>query len=104
MFVFAITQVTAVFADDPTWLGLVRGIWSLAAVWWAWAAYAWLTNEVDADDAAVRAATIAAMVAMLIASLALPEAFGEHALLFAGAYLAIRVLHIGLFVVRDART
>ena len=34
---------------------------------------------------------------MLIASLALPEAFGEHALLFALAYLAIRVLHIALF-------
>jgi low temperature requirement protein LtrA len=99
VFVFAITQVTALMAHDPTWGGLLRGMLALTAVWWAWAAYAWLTNEVDPEDGAVRAATIAAMVAMLLASLALPEAFGEHALLFALAYLALRVLHIGLFVV-----
>jgi low temperature requirement protein LtrA len=98
VFVFAITQVTALMAADPTWSGLARGLLVLTAVWWGWAAYAWLTNEVDPDLPAVRIATFAAMIAMLIASLALPEAFGDHALLFALAYLAIRVLHIALFV------
>ena len=47
VFVFAITQVTALMAADPTWSGLVRGLLVLTAVWWGWAAYAWLTNEVD---------------------------------------------------------
>jgi low temperature requirement protein LtrA len=97
VFVFAITQVTALMAADPTWGGLGRGLLVLAAVWWGWAAYAWLTNEVDPDLPGVRIATFAAMIAMLIASLALPEAFGDHALMFALAYLAIRVLHIALF-------
>ncbi len=97
VFVFAITQVTALLADDPTWSGLGRGLLVLAAIWWAWAAYAWLTNEVDPDRTDVRVATFAAMVAMLCASLALPEAFGEHPLLFALAYLAIRLLHVALF-------
>ena len=97
VFVFAITQVTALMADDPTWGGLARGALALAAVWWAWAAYAWLTNEVDPDRPDVRVATFAAMVAMLCVSLALPEAFGEHALLFALAYFAIRFLHVAVF-------
>jgi low temperature requirement protein LtrA len=97
VFVFAITQVTALLADDPTWGGLARGMLLLTAVWWAWAAYAWLTNEVDPDRAGVRVATFTAMVAMLCGSLALPEAFGAHALLFALAYLAIRFLHVALF-------
>src|SRR5215217_304539 len=97
VFVFAITQVTALMAADPTWGGLARGLLVLAAVWWAWAAYAWLSNEVDPDRPAVRTATFAAMVAMLIASLAAPEAFGDHALLFALAYLGIRLLHVALF-------
>ena len=97
VFVFAITQVTALMAGDPTWGGLARGMLVLAAVWWAWAAYAWLTNEVDPDRADVRVATFAAMVAMLCASLALPEAFGEDPLLFALAYLAIRMLHVAVF-------
>ena len=97
VFVFAITQVTALMAGDPTSGGLARGMLVLAAVWWAWAAYAWLTNEVDPDRADVRVATFTAMVAMLCASLALPEAFGEHPLLFALAYLAIRLLHVAVF-------
>jgi low temperature requirement protein LtrA len=97
VFVFALTQVTALMAADPTWGGIARGMLAMAAVWWAWAAYAWLTNEVDPDRTGVRLATFAAMVAMLAASLALPEAFGERALLFAVAYLAIRVLHVCLF-------
>ena len=45
VFVFALTQVTAMLAADPTWAGLVRGLLVLAALWWAWAAYAWLTKS-----------------------------------------------------------
>jgi low temperature requirement protein LtrA len=54
VFVFAITQVTSLLADDPTWGGVGRGMLVLAALWWAWTAYAWLTHTVDADEGAVR--------------------------------------------------
>jgi low temperature requirement protein LtrA len=36
VFVFAITQVTRLLIDDPTWSGIFRGVLVLAAVWWAW--------------------------------------------------------------------
>jgi len=36
VFVFALTQVTALLADDPTWTGMVQGLLILAAIWWAW--------------------------------------------------------------------
>ena len=39
----------------------------------------------------------ASMAAMLLASLAIPGAFEDDALLFAAAYLGVRLLHIGLF-------
>ncbi len=97
VFVFAITQVTALMSDDPSWGGLLRGLLVLAAIWWAWAAYAWLTNEVGSRRQAVRLAMFAAMAAMLLASLAIPGAFDGDALLFACAYLAVRVLHIVVF-------
>jgi low temperature requirement protein LtrA len=32
--VFAITQVTVMLADDPTWRGVFRGMLVLAALWW----------------------------------------------------------------------
>jgi low temperature requirement protein LtrA len=97
VFVFALTQVTARLSDDLSWGGLLRGLLVLAAIWWAWAAYAWLTNEVDTRKRSVRLVIFAAMAAMLLASLAIPGAFEGHALLFALAYLGVRVAHIGLF-------
>jgi low temperature requirement protein LtrA len=95
--VFALTQVTARLADDLSWGGLLRGLLVLGAIWWAWAAYAWLTNEVDGRRRGVRLVIFGAMIAMLIASLAIPGAFEGDALLFAVAYLGVRVAHIGLF-------
>jgi low temperature requirement protein LtrA len=97
VFVFALTQVTARMADDVSWGGLLRGLLVLAAIWWAWAAYAWLTNEVDARRRGVRLSIFGAMVAMLLASLAIPGAFEGDALLFASAYLGVRVMHVALF-------
>ena len=70
VFVLSFTQVTASIADDPTWEGLGEGLLILAAVWWAWAAYGWLTNAIDADENLNRLAMFAAMGAMLIVSLA----------------------------------
>ena len=48
VFVFAITQVTALMAAEPTWAGLGKGMLVLSALWWAWASYSWLTNSVNA--------------------------------------------------------
>ena len=97
VFVFAITQVTAFIADDPTWEGMARGLLILAVVWWAWAAYAWLTNTLDTEESRVRIVMFVAMAAMFVVCLAIPEAFDDHALLFAGAYFVVRVAHILLY-------
>jgi low temperature requirement protein LtrA len=97
VFVFAITQVTAFMAEDPTFAGLGRGLIILALIWWAWGGYAWLTNAVDPDDVLARIVMFAAMAAMLVLALAIPGAFTEDGVLFALAYFAVRMLHAGLF-------
>jgi low temperature requirement protein LtrA len=99
VFVFAITQVTSLMAADPTWAGLGRGLLVLTAVWWTWAAYAWLTNTLEPEEVGVRVAMFAAMAAMLVVALAVPEAFGDHGVLFGVAYLAVRLLHIVLYLI-----
>jgi low temperature requirement protein LtrA len=103
VFVFAVTQVTSLLADDPTWSGVLRGMLILAALWWAWAAYAWLTSAMDVDEGGVRLTMLASMGAMLIVALAVPGAFGDDAVLFGGAYLLVRLLHLVLsaIVARD---
>jgi low temperature requirement protein LtrA len=97
VFVFALTQVTASMSEDPTWGGLGRGLLVLSALWWAWGAYAWLTNYVAAEADVERLLILAVMGAFLIAALAVPEAFGDDALVFAIAYAAARWLHIFIF-------
>jgi len=50
VFVFALTQVTQLMSNQPTWTGLGQGLLVLAALWWAWGAYAWLTNYIAAEE------------------------------------------------------
>ena len=97
VFVFALTQVTALMSADPSWDALGRGMLILSALWWAWAAYAWLTNYVAAEEDRERLLILAVMGAFLITALAVPEAFGDDALVFALAYAAARWLHIFIF-------
>jgi low temperature requirement protein LtrA len=97
VFVFALTQVTLLMSDNPTWEGLGQGMLVLAALWWAWGAYAWLTNYIAADVGLERLLMFAVMGAFLVAALATPQAFGDDALLFAVAYAAARWLHIFIF-------
>ena len=97
IFVFAITQVTGLVSDRPTWEGLAQGLLLLGMLWWAWVGYAWLTNTVNPEEGGVRLAMFVAMGAMLVASLAVPEAFSGDALIFATAYAIVRIFQLVLF-------
>ena len=95
VFVFAITQVTG-FLSNPTSEGLLQGLLLLAALWWAWAAYAWLTNTLNPEEGAVRLAVFGSIGAMLIVALAMPNAFGAEGVVFGIAYFIVRALHLVL--------
>src|ERR671939_358849 len=73
--VFAITQVTQLMSNDPSWRGLGHGMLVLAAIWWLWTGYAWLTNTLEPEQGLVRAGMFSAMAAMFLAALAVPHAF-----------------------------
>ncbi len=98
VFVLALTQCTALMAHHPTWEGLVQGLLVLGMLWWAWVGYAWLTSVLDPEEGAVRLVMFGAMAALLLVSLCVPEAFGDLGLVFALAFGAVRVAHIGLFM------
>jgi low temperature requirement protein LtrA len=99
VFVFAITQVTGFLADHESWLGLLQGLLILGALWWTWAAYAWLTNTLNPEEGIVRIAVFASMAAMLIVALATPRAFSTDGVVFGVAYLFVRALHIVLYAI-----
>jgi low temperature requirement protein LtrA len=97
VFAFGFTQVTTVLSEHPTWSGLGHGLLILAALWWAWAAYAWLTNTVDPGVGAVWGALLVAMAAMFVAALAVPDTFGRHGVVFGVAFLIVNVMQLTLY-------
>jgi len=101
--VFAFTQVTELMSDDLTWRGIGRGLLVLAAIWWAWTGYAWLTNALEPEEGQVRAGMFGAMAAMLVVALAVPGAFGANAVLFGVAYLLVRLLNLMLYAIAGRR-
>ncbi|HSL63973.1 MAG TPA: low temperature requirement protein A, partial [Gaiellaceae bacterium] len=98
VFVFAITQVTTVLVEDTSAAGFGRAALLLGLVWWAWGGYAWMTNAIDIESVLVRSAMIAAAAGAFFMALAVPGAYGDDGLWFVSAYLAIRVLHVALYV------
>jgi low temperature requirement protein LtrA len=104
VFVFALTQVTALMADDLTPRGMVRGLLVLAVLWWCWTGYAWLGNLVRADEGVGRVAMFAAMAAMFVLALSVPEAFDDlpgglpGPVVVAVGYFVVRALHVVIFL------
>jgi low temperature requirement protein LtrA len=98
VFVLALTQCTALMASEPTWTGLGKGVLVLGVLWWAWVGYAWLTSVLDPEEGGVRIAMFAAMAALLVVALCVPDAFGDDAFLFACAYGVVRGSQLALYL------
>jgi len=104
VFVFALTQVTALMADQPSAVGVLRGMLILSVLWWCWVGYAWLGNVVRADEGVIRLAMFGAMAAMFVLALTIPESFDDlpgglpGPVVFAAGYFVVRVAHLLLFL------
>ncbi|MEU1231737.1 low temperature requirement protein A [Streptomyces sp. NPDC005828] len=100
VFVYAITQVTALMAAAPSPVRMVGAMVVLALLWWCWCAFAWLGNVVRADSGAVFGVLVTVMAVVLIVSIAVPEVFADTAaglpapLVFVLCYGAVRILHL----------
>ncbi len=104
VFVFAFTQVTTLLANDPTFTGIGHGMLVLAALWWAWTAYAWLTNTVDPEEGFVGLALLVALIAMFVTALAVPGVFDGEGVLFGAAFLVVCATHLALYVLAGRGT
>jgi low temperature requirement protein LtrA len=102
VFVFALTQVTTFLTEDMSVAQLGRGVMILAAIWWSWVGFSWLTNRAATDVGPIRLFVLVAMVGMLAVALAVPHAFGDDAVLFGAAYLVVRLVQLaGLWLLAD---
>lgn len=91
VFVFAVTQVSHLLIHDESPFGVVVTLMLGAAIWWAWVDTAWVTNWLNPEKTPVRVMLLVLMLLGLLLSSAIPEAFGDKALLFAVGFVALQV-------------
>jgi low temperature requirement protein LtrA len=91
VYVFAVTQLSHRLLEHLSVRGVLETLMLLLVVWGVWIYTAWFTNWFDPDSLAVRLVLVAVMLASLLMSVAIPDAFGERGLMFALAYVAIQV-------------
>src|SRR5688572_32913501 len=91
VFVFAVTQLSHTLVEHLTLGGALQTLFLLLAVWWVWMYTCWFTNWIDPDKPSVRMLLFTLMLAGLLMSAAIPNAFGHEGLLFALAYAFIQV-------------
>lgn len=99
VFVFAITVTTITTATDLTGIDLLQGFLVLALLWWAWVGYSWLSTTVRVDQGPMAFMFLAAMGAMLLVTVLVPNWYGGDtaAIVAAVGYVGVRVVHLALF-------
>ena len=98
VFVFAVTQITALTAHDLTPDGVLRSIVLGWLIWWAWTQFTWTLNPADTTHPGVRVVTLAATGVALVMAASVTRAFADDALWFAVPYVVVRALGLGLQV------
>jgi low temperature requirement protein LtrA len=98
VFVFTITQLTAVLTHELSWSALGEVMLMLGVIWWMYAGYAWLTNAVSTRGVARRLVLLGGMAGYLVLALAIPDAFGGSGLSFGLAYAVVVAVHATLYV------
>jgi low temperature requirement protein LtrA len=91
VYVFAVTQLSHLILDDLSSADVARAAFLLLVVWWAWIYTTWMANWFDPRSPEVRVVLAGVMLSSLVMAAALPGAFGEHGMWFAGAYVIAQV-------------
>jgi low temperature requirement protein LtrA len=89
VFVYTITQVTAVVRDDRVPAALAI----LLVTWWMYDGYCWLANNVGPTTLETRLPMLVAMAGFLVMAIATPDAYHSGAWPFAIAYVAVVLVH-----------
>ncbi|MFF4261833.1 low temperature requirement protein A [Streptomyces virginiae] len=103
VFVFTITQLTVLLADDLTPRGAGQVVLIFTVLFWMYGGYAHLTNQVPPDRTVRRVLLMLAMGAFLVCALAVPTAFGAGGIAFGLGYLLVVLVHGALFTQAHGR-
>jgi low temperature requirement protein LtrA len=91
VFVFALFRLSQGLLEHLNWSGAFQTLLLLLAVWRVWSGTSEVSDRFDPRRPAIQLLIIGCMFGSMVLAAAVPEAFGAHGLLFAGAYVAVQI-------------
>jgi low temperature requirement protein LtrA len=91
VYVFAVTQLSQYLLAHRTIAGALQAGLLLTMVWLLWVYTTWVTNWLDPERIAVRLLLLGLVLASLVMSAALPEAFAARGLIVGCAYATMQI-------------
>lgn len=98
VFVFTLTQLTALLHESLSWESLLQSFLIFIILFWMYGGYVWLTNSVPPVTPGRQLFLIAGMAAFLICALAIPNAFQDTGVIFGIGYLTVIIVHGFIYV------
>lgn len=90
VFVFAITQLTASIHGHLDFEHVSQALLIFWLIWWSWTQFTWTLNNLDTTNPIIEFITLMSTAVAFFMAIAIPEAFGDRALLFGITYIIIR--------------
>ena len=99
VFVFALTEVTALTLEHLDWQGAARSLLIFWMIWWAWTQWTWALNPSDTEHGLVLVTTLAATAVAFIMAASVSQAFSDDGgPWFAIPYVAVRASGMGILL------
>lgn len=103
VFVLVVSQLAGLLVEDVSLRRGAEVAFLFLVAWWAWIYTTWTTNWFDPDTLPVRVVLLVGMVASMLGAVAIPEAFGDRALLFVIGYVGLQVVRNTFVVLATQR-
>ncbi|HEX2586256.1 MAG TPA: low temperature requirement protein A [Steroidobacteraceae bacterium] len=98
VFVFTITQLTALVEHHTSLKSIGSAAVIFVVMYWMYSAYVWLTNRVPPNSNFRKLLLVAGMSSFLTCALAIPKAFEQNSLAFAIGYAMVVIVHSTLYI------
>ena len=92
VFVFAVTEVSALLRADQSWAGVGRSLVVFVPIFWSWVGMSVHANTHDIDNPLDRVGIFTIGLCTMFMALATPGAYTQRGVLFGAAYFAARII------------
>jgi low temperature requirement protein LtrA len=91
VYIFMLSRLSQALVDDLSVRNVAQTAVLLLAAWWVWVLTAWLTDLFNPRLPIIQALVLVVMLGTMLMAVAVPEAFGQHGMLFVAAYFGIHI-------------